>query len=271
MGSAHPVELRRAAVEEYLKGDDSVAAVAERHGVSAPSLQRWIAVFRRGEPLAPKEYKRGRPCILDENDLDALKKRTQKDPNASYEDLLEHLRSTTQKSVSVGTLRRALKTLGLTKRRVKVEGPREVPKVDPTSRYQAHHRRNPGLGRYPSSLTDAEWELLAPVFDPDGPARRGRPRKHEPRTLLDAIFYVVRTGCAWRMLPADFPPWETAYAAFRAWGRQGRFERMHRDLHARWRERLGRDIEPSAVIIDSQSAKTTEKGGLEATTARNDS
>ena len=88
------------------------------------------------------------------------------------------------------------------------------------------------------------------------------------RELLDALFYVVRTGCAWRMLPREFPPWETVYAAFRSWGRQGTFAAMHRELHGLWTERLGRASMPSAVIVDSQSTKTTETGGLAAMTSQ---
>jgi transposase len=117
----------------------------------------------------------------------------------------------------------------------------------------------PGL--YPGSVTDEEWALLEPVF---APARRGRgrPGRYPRRLLLDAIFYVVRSGCAWRLLPRDFPPWENVYATFRRWAREGRFERMHDELRRLWRERIGRDGEPTAGIVDSQSARSTEKGGL---------
>ena len=82
------------------------------------------------------------------------------------------------------------------------------------------------------------------------------------RELLDALFYVVRTGCAWRMLPREFPPWEMVYAAFRSWGRQGTFASMHRELHGLWRERLGRASMPSAVIVDSQSTKRKRGASL---------
>ena len=99
-----------------------------------------------------------------------------------------------------------------------------------------------------------------------GKHRRGE--SLEPKVYKRGLKQIVRTGCAWRMLPREFPPWETVYAAFRSWGRQGTFASMHRELHGLWRERLGRASMPSAVIVDSQSTKTTETGGLAAMTAQ---
>ena len=112
----------------------------------------------------------------------------------------------------------------------------------------------------PCDLTDAEWASLAPLL-PE-PARRGRPRRWALRLLVNAIFYVLRTGCAWRYLPREYPPWQTAYTTFRRWRLHGVWQRVHEALRRAVRRQAGRDPEPSAAIMDSQSVKTTEESGL---------
>jgi putative transposase len=110
---------------------------------------------------------------------------------------------------------------------------------------------------YPSDLTDAEWECVQGHF-PALP-RRGRPRSHPLRRILDAIFYVLRTGCPWRYLPADFPPWQAVFYHFRRFRLQGAWHLLYSALHRAERERVGRHPDPSAAIIDSQSVKTVEE------------
>jgi putative transposase len=113
--------------------------------------------------------------------------------------------------------------------------------------------------RYPSALTGDEWDLLEPHLP--APKKRGRPRLHSPREALNAVFYVLKTGCQRRMLPREFPPWKTVFHYFRTWRLDGTWEEMNRAMGRRLRERLGRDLEPNAGIVDSQSAKTTGVGG----------
>ena len=112
---------------------------------------------------------------------------------------------------------------------------------------------------YSTDLTNAEWECLKLYVPP--PNNRGRPKIHSTREILNAIFYVLKSGCAWRLLPRDFPPWETVYYWFRRWRINGTFERLNAALRVRLRVLLGRNPQPSAGVVDSQSAKTSGAGG----------
>jgi putative transposase len=113
--------------------------------------------------------------------------------------------------------------------------------------------------RYPTDLSDDELECLEPHIP--GPTGQGRPRLHGLRAILNAVFYVLKSGCPWRLLPRNFPPWENVYFWFRRWRIDGTWERLNAALRERLRIRLGRYSQPSAGIIDSQSAKTTGVGG----------
>jgi putative transposase len=112
---------------------------------------------------------------------------------------------------------------------------------------------------YPSDLTDAQWELVAPLMPP--PAKEGRPRKHDLHEILNAICYVLDNGIKWHSMPHDFPPADSVYYYFKMWRDNGLLEAIHDHLHRQVRLAVGREALPSAVIIDSQSVKTTEKGG----------
>ncbi len=115
--------------------------------------------------------------------------------------------------------------------------------------------------RYPSDLADTQWELLAPLFETSSnePAR-----VHSVRDVLNAIFYVNRTGCQWDYLPPDFPPWPAVYNQFRRWQKNGTWDKVHDALRDKLRTTASRNPQPTAAVIDAQSTKTTEKGGLTA-------
>jgi transposase len=112
--------------------------------------------------------------------------------------------------------------------------------------------------RYETDLTDAEWAVIAPLLP--APCRRGRPRTCL-RAVVNAIFYVLRGGITWRLLPTDLPPRSTVFGWFSLWRDTGVFESMNHLLVMADRERVGREASPSAAVIDSQSVKTTESGG----------
>jgi len=115
---------------------------------------------------------------------------------------------------------------------------------------------------YPTDLTDAEWAILEPLLPKRG---IGRPRLHTERELLNGIGYVLRGGIAWRMLPHDFPSWQTVYAYFRMLNKRGGWLKMNNALREQVRLSVGREAEPSTVVVDSQSVKTAEKGGFAVT------
>lgn len=112
---------------------------------------------------------------------------------------------------------------------------------------------------YSTDLTDAEWQILEPLLPAEKPG--GRHRLYPMREIINGLRYLLRSGCAWRLLPHDFPHWRAVYEYFRVWKKDDTWLEIHDYLHEQLREKMPREKPPSAAIVDSQSVKTTEKGG----------
>lgn len=119
---------------------------------------------------------------------------------------------------------------------------------------------------YSTDLSNAEWQILEPLLPSERPG--GRHRKYPMREIINAIQYILRGGCAWRLMPHNLPHWRTVYEYFRCWKKDDTWQRIHDHLHAELRIKMNRNVQPSASIIDSQSVKTTEKGGFRVTMER---
>jgi putative transposase len=216
----------------------------------------------------------GRPSKLSPAAIEQFRTLVLEHPTASIDDLCVLVNQQLGVQLCQLSMYRYLKRVGIQRRKTIVDGRSGIPKQDrvvptetpkrlqetPQTRYgyTESHRDDGDVKRYPGALTDAEWELIADLFEHEGP---GKPPKYPRRQLLDACCYAVRTGCSWRMLPKDLPPWQDVYAHFRRWTAKNLFETMHDRLRGMWRRREGRDVAPTAAVIDSQSVKTSAQGG----------
>jgi transposase len=124
---------------------------------------------------------------------------------------------------------------------------------------EQREKHKPRSGRYASDCSNAEWAIIEPMIPPASSG--GRKRETDVREVFNAIRYIDRTGCQWRLLPKDFPPHTTVYRYFWEWSRYGVLDRIHQALLEKCRQACGREADPTAAIIDTQVAKATEKGG----------
>jgi len=204
--------------------------------------------------------RKGRPEKINPSELSVLQELALEQPLATLDELVKAFQGRTGLQVHSATLRKALKAAGITRVKPPARQPATADNQPSQSYgYQDRHRPPESVERYPSSLTDAEWDLVQDLFEREG--KRGVPAKIPRRALVDACCYVVRTGCAWRLLPKDFPHWDNVYKTFRRWSDQGRFEAMHDRLRQMWRVREERDAMPSAAVLDAQSTRSSPQGG----------
>ncbi len=214
------------------------------------------------KPLSEHSGRGGRPRKLSDEQAEQLLALVRAKPHVGLEDLVWLFHRETGVSLSAPTIKKYLRDAGFERMRSEPGSIGSEPKPAGEPReygYTSAHRDPGDLTRYPCGLTDSEWERVRHLFD--APGRLGRPEKYPRRQMLDACIYVLRSGCSWRMLPKDLPPWDRVYKTFRRWQARGLFEAMHDELRQLWRSRQHRLPNPSGVIIDSQSVKTSAQGG----------
>ena len=205
---------------------------------------------------------RGRKPVLGAEHTTVLRSIIQQLPHAPLDEVTRELWRHTSTRVHPTTVRKALRQAGIERLKpLRRTGERAAVQGSAPTRYgytQAHRRSSAGAGMN-TDVTDAEWALLADLFERKG--QRGAPPRYARREMLNACTYALRTGCAWRLLPKTFPPWEAAYKAFSRWSAAGLLETMHDRLRQQWRGRIGKAPNPTAAIIDSQSTRGTAQGG----------
>lgn len=204
----------------------------------------------------------GRKPSLSGEHIAVLRAITQEQPRSSLDEVTRELFRRSGVKVNPVTVRKALREAGIKRlkpiRRAAERGAQGRGAGVRTG-YTDAHRRSDGASGLNTDLTDAEWALVGDLFERGG--QRGAPPRYERRTVVNACCYVLRTGCAWRLLPKSFPPWQAVYMSFKRWSAAGTFEAMHDRLRQQWRERIGKAPEPTAAIIDSQSTRSTAQGG----------
>ena len=204
----------------------------------------------------------GRRPSLNADHTAVLRTIIREQPRSSLGEVTRELLRRAGVKVSTVTVRKALREAGIERlkplrragERAAVQGAAPV-----RYGYTAAHRRRDGASGMNTDLTDAEWALVADLFERDG--QRGAPARYERRHMVNACCYALRTGCAWRLLPKTFPPWQATYKSFSRWAAAGAFEAMHDRLRQQWRDRVGKAPAPTAAIIDAQSTRSTAQGG----------
>jgi transposase/transposase-like protein len=242
---------------------EAVSAVARRLEIAKSTLLEWLLRRKRerGEDTRPRTT----ASTISEAEFTIVRDLATQESDSSLSRLCELFTSRTGRVPSRSAMARALAATGIQKvRQQRAAADTDSSKQGGPRRYRPEHRRA-WRQVYASSVTDKEWAVIQPLLGRTD--ARGRPKRHATRTMLDAVMYVLRTGCQWRALPKDFPPFPAVWSTFRRWRDSGLLERVYAALLELWRTRSGRGAVPSAAVIDSQTVKTTEKGGSAATTA----
>ena len=217
-----------------------------------------VKITRSTNPRGP-----GRKPLLNADHVAVLRAITQEQPRSSLGEVTRELTRRADLKVSSVTVRKALRESGIERLKPlrRTTGERAAVQGSAPKRYgyTAAHRRGDGASGMNTDVTDAEWALIADLFERQG--QRGTPPRYERRLMVNACCYALRTGCAWRLLPKTFPPWQATYKCFSRWAAGGVFEAMHDRLRQQWRQRMGKAAQPTAAIIDTQSTRSTLQGG----------
>lgn len=200
--------------------------------------------------------KTGRPRSITPSQHESLRNLVREHPQATMQELAAAWAEFSGAEVmSLPALRRGLKDAGLQRKRPPMQFSPPAKAEAPRYGYTERHR---GAN---ATLTDEEWALAQDLFEQQ-PGTRGRPALHDRRAMVEACCYILRTGAAWRSLPEGiYPPWQSVHKAFVAWARDGRFEQLQDRLRQQWRQRLGRAVQPTHAVIDSQSTRGSAQGG----------
>ncbi len=227
------------------------------------------AIALSGLAVPPSASGKGRPTTLTSALRDQAAALARAQPAASLTELVVAFKKATGVECCAATLGKALRKCGIVRPKGR-HHPTQSKSAGPSpTRYKPHHRVQPSLDRrgYPSDLTDEQWELVEPLLRP---TRRREPCAASTRMIVDALLYMARTGCQWRFIPNDLPKWESVAQQFYRWEKRGVWKAMNDALRTEVRLSSGKTAHPTAAIIDSQSVKTTEKGGSADTTQGSD-
>jgi transposase len=271
MGRQRDPDLKAQAVAAYraarLSGaPKSLPEVASEFKLGEATLKRAHWRMPADGSAAPPHSVGGRPPRLSDAEVDAVVDFLRGRGRTSWSTVVAFVAERFGKSVAETTLRSALSARGLKKRDLEKQKSADA-SAPATHRYADVHRRKApeagGRRGYPSDMTDAEWVVLEPLLRVHATAV---PQRHNARDVFNGIRYLLRTGCQWRYLPHEYPPWRTVQNWFQRWSKDGTFDKITKALREQVREADGRLPTPSAIIIDSQTAKKAEKGGPAATT-----
>jgi len=211
-------------------------------------MVRTARIERAGKP--------GRKRSLNAGHTAVLRAITQEQPRSSLDEVTRELFRRAGVKVSTVTVRKALREAGIERLKpLRRAGERAAVQGAAPARYgyTAAHRRSDGASGMHTDLTDAEWALVGDLFERDG--QRGAPPRYQRRHMVNACCYALRRGCAWRLLPKTFPPWQATYKSFSRWAAAGVFEAMHDRLRQQWRDRVGKAPDPTAAIQSMRRAR----------------